>query len=58
MRYDDDLTSEAVNKWIEDMFKCTAKIYNFKNNFVAIIKNSIILINKSTGTVEIQSTTK
>ena len=56
MRYDDDLTNEAVHRYIENMFKCTAKVYNFKNNFVAIIKNSIIVINKNTGTVEIQST--
>ena len=56
MRYDDDLTTKAVNKWIEDMFKCTTKVYNFKNNFVAITKNNIIVINKNTGTVEIQST--
>lgn len=55
MRYDDDLTEEAVKNWAQEHFESPIKIYNFSQNFLVTSKNEIILIRKLCGTVEVRN---
>lgn len=54
MRYDDDLTVDAIKNWAQKHFELPIKIYNFTQNFLVISKNEVILIKKLCGTVEIR----
>lgn len=56
MRYDYDLTVEAVTKWAQHYFESPIKVYNFTHNFLVISKNEVILIRKTCGTVEVRTT--
>jgi len=55
MRYDEDLTVEAVTNWALQKFKNVFNVYNFNDSFIVLTTHEIIVIRKNCGTVEIRN---
>ena len=54
MRYNDDLTEEAVLIWAKNNFDGVVSVCDFRQNFVILTKDAIVNVRKTCGTVEVQ----
>jgi hypothetical protein len=55
MRYDENLTTEAITGWAIKNFKNVINVYNFSNSFVILCSHEIVLVHKNNGAVEVIS---
>ncbi len=54
MRYDENLTKEAVHEWAIKHFKGPIEVYAFRKTFVAVCKEEVVNVHCDTGSVEVE----